>query len=286
MRPMPRGSGREPASRGESWTRPPQTKTKSQAALALFIAFVVAGSADLSHIVAKGENLSRIAKRYGTTARVIALANQLTNPNLIVAGQKLNIPGPEMRPVAASHSSATQVHVVVRGENLSRIAVRYKTTPSALVALNGIRIPSLIHAGQKLKVPSPYRSGVEGVLEKYSDQFGVDRALVKAVAWQESGWKQGVVSSAGAIGVMQVLPETADFTARSLLRGPVDIKQVDDNVKAGVRFFAYLLSLTRGDEQLAVAGYFQGLRSVRNEGISPKTARYVANVMALRKRFS
>ena len=51
-------------------------------------------------------------------------------------------------------------------------------------------------------------------------------------------------------------------------------------------FFAYLVHQAKGDVQLAVAGYYQGLRSVRQKGMQADTKRYVANVMALRQRFS
>lgn len=246
---------------------------------------VMAGSANVTHIVAPGENLTRIAKRYGTTPTALSEANHLKNPNLILAGQTLVIPFEAATP-PQSPPTALGTHVVARGENLSRIASRYRTTPSTLARMNGIGNPNLIRVGHRLSVPVPYREGVEGLLERYSDEFGIDRGLIKALAWQESGWQQRVVSPAGAVGVMQVLPGTGEFTSKHLLKAPVDLNEVESNVKAGVRFFAYLLSLTSGDEQLAAAGYFQGLRSVRNEGISSKTARYVANVMALRKRFS
>lgn len=278
------GSGSRPAGRGVRQTRPP--REKRVAALVLLAALVLAGSADLTHVVVKGENLTRIARRYGTTPRAIADANKIGNPSLILVGQNLVIPGAIAMVPVASRSPATGVHVVARGENLTRIAARYGTNAATLAQMNGIRNPSLIRAGQRLSVPSPYRPGVEGMIERYSDEFGVERALVKALAWQESGWQQSVVSPAGAVGVMQVLPETADFTARRLLKTPVDLNDTEQNIKAGVRFLAYLMSLTNRDEQLAVAGYFQGLRSVRTQGVSAKTARYIANVMALKKRFS
>lgn len=288
------GSGSGPAGGGVTRTRPCRDQKKYRgpdrrlAAIALLAALVFAGSADLNHIVAGGENLTRIARKYGTTPEVVAAANGLKNPSLIFAGQTLVIPRAPMPtpPKATPPPVRTLTHVVARGENLTQIASKYGTTAATLAKANGIRNPSLIKVGQKIQVPSSFRPGVEGMLERYSFEFGADPALVKALAWQESGWQQKVVSSAGAVGVMQLLPETAAFTSRYLLKVPVDINDTAQNVRAGVRFFAYLLTLTGGDQQLAVAGYFQGLRSVRTVGVSPKTARYVANVMALVKRFS
>ena len=136
-----------------------------------------------------------------------------------------------------------------------------------------------------VSVSAPEPPGVEQLIERYSRQYGVDPSLMKGLAWQESGWKQHVVSSAGAIGVMQVLPQTGEFIAKNLLKEPVDLRNREQNIKAGVRFFAFYLSKTNGDEAIAVAGYFQGLRSVWQNGISEATKKYVAAVMALRKRF-
>lgn len=281
------GSGSGPAGGGVLGRARPRRDQK-WLSIGLLAALVIAGSAEMTHVVSRGENLTLIARRYRTTPRAIAAANDLKNPSLLFAGQSLLIPsgGGPPAPGAQPVASRTTTHVVARGENLTKIAVRYRTTVGALAKANGIRNPSLIRAGQKLQVPSPFSPGVEGMLERYSLEFGVDAALIKALAWQESGWQQKVVSPAGAVGVMQLLPETAVFTGRYLLKAAVDINDPEQNVRAGVRFFAYLLSLTKGDNELAVAGYFQGLRSVRTSGISPKTARYVANVMALRKRFS
>jgi soluble lytic murein transglycosylase-like protein len=57
-------------------------------------------------------------------------------------------------------------------------------------------------------------------------------------------------------------------------------------VEAGVAFLAYLLDQTRGDQPTAVASYYQGLESVRAQGMRADTRRYVANVMALKRRFA
>lgn len=280
------GSGSRLQLRGVGRARPSRDPRRIMIA---FVALALAGSAQATHVVAPGESLSKIAKRYGTTPLAISQANHIPDPNLIVIGQHLTIPkgaiGLRMTPVA--HSTAwSGRHVVRPGENLTRIATRYGTTVATIGRVNGVRNTSLIRVGATLSVPAPRPLTVEELLTHYGREFRVDPALVKALAWQESGWKQHVVSSAGAIGVMQLLPETAGFTGRHLLGTEVDVNDVDHNVKAGVRFLSYLLAQTKGDERLAVAAYFQGLRSVRASGVTPKTERYVANVLALKKRFA
>ncbi|MEA2460035.1 MAG: hypothetical protein QOH90_212, partial [Actinomycetota bacterium] len=167
-----------------------------------------------THTVRRGETLSGIAAHYGVTVSRVAALNGLRDPNLIVAGEVLRIPGGNR----GHAGSAPRVHRVGSGENLSGIAAHYGVSVEALARVNHLADPNLIVTGEKLRIPhggsastsvvsaAPVSSssGVEAVLESNADHHGLDRSLVKAVAWQESGWHQNVVSSAGAIGVMQV----------------------------------------------------------------------------------
>ena len=272
-----------PVGRGVRRARPSRELTLK--ALAVLLCLGAGGVAETTHVVIQGDNLSRIAKRNGTTVSAIAEANGISDPNLIVIGKQLRIPGNGPAPLVPKATTSNISHTVAGGENLSRIAAIHGVSVSTIVQANGISDPNLIRRGQVLSIPKPGPPSVEDLLARYAREYGVNPALVKGVAWQESGWKQHVVSSAGAIGVMQIIPETGVFTGRHLLGHEVDLNDLEGNVKAGVRFLAYLLKLTGGDENLAVAGYFQGLRSVRTKGMSPKTERYVANVMALKARF-
>jgi len=116
-----------------------------------------------------------------------------------------------------------------------------------------------------------------------SSRHGVDPALARAVAWQESGWNQGVVSEAGAVGVMQLLPTTARWLGEDVLGRAIDPGSASDNIDGGVAFLAWLLRRT-GHAPTAVAAYYQGLDSVRRRGLYDDTRDYVRNVMALRGR--
>jgi len=119
--------------------------------LALVLAAPVLAADATIHVVQPGENLYRIALRYGVTVNAIAQANGLTNTRRIYVGQRLVIPtggSPSSPPV-----SSGSVHVVQRGENLYRIALRYGTTVQALATANGIVNTSRIYAGQRLVIP-------------------------------------------------------------------------------------------------------------------------------------
>jgi soluble lytic murein transglycosylase-like protein len=272
----------------------PRNRRQGTAALLVVAALAAGGLADVGHVVAPGENLFTLARKYLTTPQEIARANHIADPNLILIGMNLRIPAgpvppaPQPAPASLIPQPAPQVvtYTVKLGDNLTAIAVHYGVAPAAVAALNGISRPSLIQVGKVLRIPVPSPATVESLLAKYAKNYNVEAALIKALAWQESGWQQQVISDMGAVGVMQLMPETGRFTGEIILQRSVNTANLDHNVEAGVAFLAYLIRQAKGDVQLAVAGYYQGLRSVRQKGMQADTKRYVANVMALRQRFS
>jgi LysM repeat protein len=118
-----------------------------------------AAAAEITHVVAPGENLYRIAVRYKVTIAAIVARNNIANPNLVYVGQRLIIPGGSgPAPTAVPGTNPTPppgqvtTYRVVRGDTLARIAQRFGTTVQALAALNGITNPNRIFAGQVLKI--------------------------------------------------------------------------------------------------------------------------------------
>lgn len=102
-------------------------------------------STSQTYTVQSGDTLSGIAQRFGTTVGAIASLNGISNPDLIYAGQVLQIP--------RGSSSSSQTYTVQSGDTLSGIAQRFGTTVSAIASLNGISNPNLIYAGQVLQIP-------------------------------------------------------------------------------------------------------------------------------------
>jgi soluble lytic murein transglycosylase-like protein len=131
--------------------------------------------------------------------------------------------------------------------------------------------------------PAPDPGEVEGLVRGTATRFGVDPALAVAVAVQESGLNQRKVSGANAIGVMQVVPSSGRW-ASTLVGRDLNLLDTRDNVVAGVAILSALSAAER--EERAVAAYYQGLGSVRTHGMFADTRRYVADVLALRRRFS
>lgn len=112
-------------------------------ALALHL-FAPTGEADSTvHVVRPGENLTTIAREYGTTVEKLIALNALANPDRIRTGQRLVV------------ASSPTVHVVQKGETLWDIAQDYGVNPAQLAAWNGIANPNRILPGQELIV-SPH----------------------------------------------------------------------------------------------------------------------------------
>jgi LysM repeat protein len=105
----------------------------------------------ITHVVQRGENLFRIALRYGTTVQAIASANGIANPAQIYVGQRLVILSSGVQPTPQPGDETT--YVVQRGDNLYRIALRYGLNYLYLAQYNGIANPSRIYAGQVLRIP-------------------------------------------------------------------------------------------------------------------------------------
>jgi soluble lytic murein transglycosylase-like protein len=117
---------------------------------------------------------------------------------------------------------------------------------------------------------------VNVIVSDLCSKYGVDKKLVMAVIDVESGFNSAAVSSAGAQGLMQIMPETGrDFD----LADPFD---PSENIDVGIRYLRYLLE-TFPDRRLAVAAYNAGPSAVKKYGGIPpyaETQNYVKKVWA------
>jgi soluble lytic murein transglycosylase-like protein len=122
-----------------------------------------------------------------------------------------------------------------------------------------------------------------GIVEAAAKSHGVDTALVHAVITAESGYNPNAVSSKGASGLMQLMPDTARRYGVRNLFDPIE------NVHGGVRYLKDLLGLFNGNVELALAGYNAGENAVIRAGnrIPPysETVAYVPKVIGFYRRF-
>jgi LysM repeat protein len=108
----------------------------------------------VDYTVERGDTLGKIAREHGISLAELVEANDITNPNLIHIGQVLIVPGQE--------GESEVIHVVARGETLSKIARKYGSSVSALAERNGISRPNLIRIGQNLIVSGSASAGSSG----------------------------------------------------------------------------------------------------------------------------
>lgn len=145
-------------------------------------------------------------------------------------------------------------------------------------ALSSARVPPAVAASADAAATAlvPH-SAYDPLISVAAAREGVDPALVRAVVRHESGFDPDATSRAGAMGLMQLMPETA----RSL--GVTDPYDPVQSIDGGTRFLRQLLERFGGDVRLAVAAYNAGPGAIeRYGGVPPydETQRYVANVLA------
>ena len=204
------------------------------------------------------------------------------------------IAGPRTYRSLAGRTSAPVIwHVVQPGESFFSISARYHVSPWRLARRNRILLTTVIVPNQRLALPKgarltappsagppASRDSVRSALDYWARIYGVDPALARALAWMESGFQQDVISNVGAIGVMQLLPETWEFVDLVLL-GVKTPRTYQGNVRAGVRYLRWQLDEFGGDRRLALAGWYQGARAVRERGLFDDTKEFVRIVLAL-----
>jgi LysM repeat protein len=214
----------------------------------------------VTYIVKPGDTVSKIAKRYKCSQANLLAANGLRAGSRIYAGKPLQVPvkiRPKAKPPAKKKNNTfagrTYADHIVAKADRNRAILKNRKLPT--------------------------RAQMRALIVTTSKRYGVDPELALAVSWQESGWKQRVVSPANAVGAMQVIPSTGRF-ASSIVGRDLDLLRPQDNVTAGV----VLLDRLTGAAELntAVAGYYQGLGGVKRNGMYPDTKLYVKNVLRIK----
>ncbi|HXQ90107.1 MAG TPA: LysM peptidoglycan-binding domain-containing protein [Acidimicrobiales bacterium] len=261
--------------------------------------------------VRPGDTLSAIALRYHTTVAALAAANDIADPNRILAGATIEVPAPAPAaavapvaattpPLAAADSPAATTVVVRAGDTLSAIALRNHTTVAALAAANDIADPDLVWAGARLKVPGaglppgwgpggplpasllahPDRVALRPDFLNAAGASSVAPSLLEALCWWESGWQSSSTSSTGAIGLCQLEPSTVNYVRTVLLDDPaLDPRAAPDNITMAAAYLHDLTVRAGGDVRIALAAYYQGLSSVRQKGLLPSTRTYVTGIL-------
>ncbi len=155
---------------------------------------------------------------------------------------------------------------------LKAYAQSLETAPERRLPVNfdgPYRAASAAPMGRIVERFQPYLRAIESAARSYQ----VDRELIIAVIWHESGFDPKAVSIKGAMGLMQLIPETA---RRFAVQDPFDPVQ---SINGGARYLRYLLDLYRGEVELALAAYNAGEGAVANRvPVNGETEIYVQRV--------
>ena len=216
------------------------------------------------YVVQPGDTLSGLAARLGTTVGQLAAANGLNPNGILYAGSQLRLSG-------GSPSAATRGYAVPVSSSSAA------QEPVGTAAQGSVDAPPY---------PTPERLSASQI-GSIGASNGSPASLTDAIAWQESGFNNDLVSSADARGIMQILPGTWQWIRQELAAGgpPLAPASATDNVRGGSLMLRWLLNQTAGNPAMAAAGYYQGLSSVQRYGLYPSTQQYINSVMALRQQF-
>jgi LysM repeat protein len=263
-----------------------------------------------SYQVRLGDTLSGIAAANGVSLSSLAAANGLSPTSFVIEGTTLRIPAVVAPPTPAGAPQPLGGYTVRPGDTLAGIAETAGVPVQQLAFMNGLNPAHYLLAGTVLKLPTgaPAPSGSAPVpaerivpqaapnptperltsaqIAQVAAEQGVPAGLANAIAWQESGFNNAMVSSANARGVMQIMPGTWDWVNQNLTNGnALDPNSALDNVRGGVLYLRQLLNDFGGDQNSAIAAYYQGEGAVKSRGLYPETQQYVNSVNALRSRF-
>ncbi len=202
--------------------------------------------------IQRGDTLTKIAWRYHTTIWTLARVNYIWNVNLIIVGHELCIP---YRLGSGSGSGRTASGILANGvvRWYAYNALQWSTRP---------QVVSLLHRAASI--------------------YHLPSNLLLAIAWQESGWTQHVIAWDGGIGVMQLMP----YTAQSINAGTGirrDPYLLWDNINLCATYLRWLWNGFHGNLYDIISGYNEGGWAVIHRGIF--NWRYVYNVLALMQRF-
>jgi LysM repeat protein len=262
------------------------------------------------YLVRLGDTLSGIAAAKGVPIPSLAAANGLSPTSFVIEGTTLRIPAVVAPPTPAGAPQPLGGYTVRPGDTLAGIAETAGVPMQQLAFMNGLDPARYLLSGTVLKLPTgaPAPSTAAPVpaqrvvpqaapnptperlssaqIAQVAAQHGVPAGLASAIAWQESGFNNAMVSSANARGVMQIMPGTWDWVNRTLTAGnALNPNSALDNVRGGVLYLRQLLNDFGGDQNSAIAAYYQGEGAVKSRGLYPETQQYVNSVNALRARF-
>jgi soluble lytic murein transglycosylase-like protein len=160
------------------------------------------------------------------------------------------------------HNSSQAVGNTNFSPEMARMLAEEAADGTGIGGTNRTASTSVVQTPDSKPMPA---SEYDPLFAEIAELYNLDPALIKAVAYAESSFRPTVVSSAGAMGLMQLMPATAEALG---VKDPFDPRQ---NVDGGARYLAQLLNRFDGNTLLALAAYNCGSSRVTSRGITDLT---------------
>jgi soluble lytic murein transglycosylase-like protein len=222
----------------------------------------------------------------GAAATALTVKNALTGP-LAPATQ------PPLNEVETSLGQLNQAATVKTQDavNQARVELQSAMLGGTVQATVPTR-PSTTSQSRPMSIddqPNHVRARERGLVRKILHDAAIrhrlDPRLVLALSYWESGWDESKVSATGAVGLMQVEPDSAAEAGPALLGRSVDLNDAYDNADVGAAIFRQYLDAF-GSPALALAAYYQGPTSLKAYGMFPDTQQYVEGILDLANQMS
>ncbi len=209
------------------------------------------------------QNLINTSGESAARARAAQLVNYVNNFNNKVS-----------TPEAISQNPTSVKFKDVLSESINENVYRFRDTDNS----NKVVFGSLVKPTTLSSTEKKYtKEEICDIISEISSKHGVNEKLVRALIKQESGFNPTIVSKAGAVGLMQLMPATAESLGVTNSKDPVQ------NVDGGVRYLKSLMKKYNGNLILSLAAYNAGPGAVdKYKGVPPykETQNYVKNILA------
>lgn len=152
-----------------------------------------------------------------------------------------------------------------------------RSKPKIFAALGFLLLFVLYSTNAEARTISESKKKYDGLIQTVADNYGVDALLIHSIILAESDYNEFAISSKGAVGLMQLMPETAKDYGVKNLYNPTE------NIEGGVRYLKHLMNHYNRDLDLSLAAYNAGPEAVAKYGgipPYPETERYIKKVKA------
>jgi soluble lytic murein transglycosylase-like protein len=246
----------------------------------------MSGPAGLAAIAGRIQEISRppaavaaIQSRFASLVAHAAAASEAAEaPTVAAPGAPTSTPIPSGTTVTAPTTATTTT--TVDGSTVSVPAATGTAPTSTTSATGTLTVPTgttTISGVWAERVPNARGQALVPAIAETAARYGLDPAFLAAVFWTESSYTPDVVSPTGAIGLGQLMPETANWLG-------VDPWDPMENMDGAARLYRYYLDKYNGDIELSISAYAAGPGAVANAGGIPDefTANYIAKLLGRR----